>query len=226
MIGHGLGARQIGYGLGASPGGAVAGVDWSQWFDHCWVAKDAADLAASCTNLVGATTLTTTSAPSLNSKGWDLDGVSQFLLAPLLPHDTWTLAVRFANGSAQVAKTICGCAGWDAYRNRYFYLWPNYGAGSMFCHGLNTDQAYGSVITDGVIVMAGPHLYVDGIWLADGADSTPFAIDVGQGIGIGAQARVGDIIEFWAGTITAFAVRTSTLSPTDVVSASAAMAAL
>jgi hypothetical protein len=73
---------------------AVAGVNWSQWFDHFWLAKGAASLAASYTDLVGAQTLTTSAAPSLVTGGWSFNG-STFLDTGVQPAGTASVLVRF-----------------------------------------------------------------------------------------------------------------------------------
>lgn len=217
----GIAARgAVSAGLAAKAGGAAApaGMDWSQWFDHCWVAKGAASLAASYADLVGAQALTTAAAPTLDANGWVCNGSTSYLDSGISigPDEIgiWSVMVQFVAGSAAAGfYTAVGAyhlnitPNWYAYLvtaangGGYSYLSAYMTAGNYCVAGL---AAYRNGASDGALA-GGDQSYTSNLWI--GANS------YGPG-------------QFYAGTIVAVGVKHAILNATAVAAAKAAMAAL
>jgi hypothetical protein len=202
-------------------GGAVApAVDWSQWFDHCWVAKGAADLAASYTDLVGSQTLTPSpyyAAPALGADGWDFSG-SERLHTGLTPTRTWSVIARIVNASVSSGNpTVVGCeGGGTTWRIILITDWWEQNGGSEVSYGAHPAAA--------VVGMTGAKIYLDGTPVATIAPAADVA-DVY--INIGACGTGGNFCAYrFTGTIVACGIKAGALTDTQVADASAALAAL
>ena len=213
----GLGARgAVGLGLGASEPAAVeSGVPWSQWFDHCWIAKGAASQAASYNDLTGSQTLTTGTAPAWDGvNGWhNFDGLSAYLETGLTPATTWSVLIAFADAVNDTDNLYL-------FGMPYFYITPfrNAASGTKFSMGLVKDLLDGGTLS-GVLGMAGQYAFKNGSnvgAIATGPSPT-LTIRIGMYSGLGL---------FTKAKIYALGLTTSTLTDGQMAAASAAMATL
>jgi hypothetical protein len=207
------------------PGLAVAapsGVDWSTWFDHCWVAKGAASLEAAYVDLVGDADLTAGTAPGLSADGLTFNGSDQYLLTGVIPSvQNWSAFIRYSGLSGGV-ETLFGAYS-DAIK---LLLQLNSTLMRVFnciddVNLVDNSPALGS----GVYGFAGLTPYRDGV-----AESNLIS-SVGDSAGdieiyIGALNYNGSPIQHAPMTVQAFGIKAATLNETQVAAACAAMAAL
>lgn len=195
---------------------SAAGVDWSQWFDHVWIAKGAASLAASYASMVGSTTLTEGAAPTLEAGGWLFSGT--YLLTGLIPTSDWTMMVQYT-GANSPSGILCGTS---IGNSPNYFISPDTGtwAGRVF-YGHNGGTYVAPAHPAGNLCVAGANAYRDGV--ADGALSAWSGTNSMQ-IGIGAAGDGSNLI--YGATVVAFGLAPSTLNATQVALAHAAMAAL
>lgn len=219
-VGLGLGGRGVmGVGLGRSAWSAAAGVDWSQWFDHVWVAKGAASLAASYTDLVGTKNLSTSAAPGFDtSYGWSMNGSSNYLDTGLLwDAGTWSILLAFTdylggttfagvNNSGMLRIHKQGLTSRN-YNNKYAALTNTVSSHSAGVMGLAGSTAYFNGSSDGTLT-------------GDTGSVEYFTIF------IGARNNGGFAGNFVNAKMQAVGIKKATLDAAQMAAASAAMAAL
>lgn len=199
-----------------APKTTAAGVDWSVWFDHLWIAKGAASLAASYVDRVGTTTLTEGVTPTLVAGGWLFGGT--YLKTGLVPNGDWMMMVQYVGGG-DPSGTICGTNLATAPR---FTISPNTsGWAGRVQYGYNSVSYVAPQLAAGNLCIAGATAYRNGA--SDGALSAwsgTNAIEIGIGSG-------GDGSGAWyGGPVVAVGLKATTLSAAAVAAAMAAMAAL
>ena len=206
----GLGARgAVGVGLARQRGGAAAGVDWSAWFDHFWLAKGAASLAASYNDLVGSQTLTVGVAPTLGANGWVFTG-AQYLNTLLSALDGWTAICRVVSPNGDPPF---GC------RNPWFGVFARNGAKNDYYYHYTAKTGSSNGSADMVVAITKNAGYLNG-----SLDATWSATLSGAGsITIGRE-NTGAFA--YSGSIPAIGIKKSTLNGTQIADASTAMAAL
>ena len=205
----------FGPGLAAASGG----VDWSQWFDHCWVAKGAASLAASYSDLVGSQTLTATGSPTWSAAGWAGFTIADYLHTGIIPAAGYTIMARGSGGSTSNNYCLIGSLnGFNAG------LVLHAGTGKRFWHGTSSTTISGN-LTAGVLAMAGQTGYVNGVSVGT-VGNTTFSGALVEML-IGARNRNDSTTDVpWPGTIEVVGIKLAVLDASAVAVASAAMAAL
>lgn len=209
---------------------AAAAADWWEVAGKTCVAayraKGAASLAASYTNLADPGTYDAApgTAPSWASgTGWTFNGSSQYLTTGITTiDDTWTFLARVSSVAGSGARGIIG-----SY---------NSGVGaSLIQIGDSVVDAYNGLdypsglvqnaptMTAGVYAMAGKTLYRNGV-----AEANPVPAGAGTFLTafIGAININGSAGNFFNGNIQAVAIYSDTLTPGEIATLSAAMAAL
>ena len=197
-------------------GGAV---DWSVWFDHCWIAKGAASLAASYADLVGSQALTTGNAPSWDtSTGWSFNGSSNYLDTGILwGAGTWSILVRFADYAS--GTTFAGVNNVTTLRiHKQGATARNYNNGSASLNNTVTSHAAG------VMGLAGSAAYFNGA--SDGTLSGSTGAVMVYPIYIGARNNSGTAGNFVNAKVLTVGIKAATLDASQMAAASAAMAAL
>ena len=144
----------------AQAGGAGGGVvDWSTWFDHFYIAKGAASLAASYADLVGSNTLVAGSAPSSDlTAGWIMNGTA-YLRTNLLPAANWSALVLYSDATANDVYLL-GAVGTGT---NDFRLVTRAFADALRWFYANSNKTGAPNHTSGVMGLVGPTGYYNGV---------------------------------------------------------------
>ena len=220
----------LGMGMGGStPWYAANGIDPSS-IQGIYVAKGAASLAASYSNLAnpGTNDLTVGVAPTFNTAtGWTFNGTSQYLNAMTGAGFTWSAVIRYS-GATNLASSPSVFGSQNNTSTRGFYISLVGTGGSQ---GIKyTNGAIGSAVAptpaaSGVIGIGGNQGYkngtADGSTLSDGTGNAVSRLYIGA-------LNYADIIPitYYAGNILAAAFYNTTLTAAQMLAVSTAMAAL
>lgn len=184
-------------------------------------AKGAGSLAASYANLsVPASPLTLGVAPAFaDGTGWGFTG-SQYLKTGIVV-DTllYTVAIRYSSAGF---GNIGPIGTFDGSNDASLYMYPANG-GVLEVH-YASNAAYSAAFTDGVVIVAGPQVYKDGI-------AAQLCTRIGtsggaQQLFIGAINVTGSPALYFTGNVQAVAIYSDTLTGGEAGTLSTAMAAL
>ena len=215
-----------------APASAAVAASWWEVAGKTCVAayqpKGAASLSASYSNLAqpGTYDAAPGTAPTFDAAaGWTFDGVNDVLKTGVTPanNQTWSMLVRFSNVAATGYQCVAGIHIDDT--TCFSVQWRNLNASYTYRSGGTSDVVV-PVPVAGVVAVAGPNGYLDGVDVADIAagDGASFATAT---IGLGAAyANVSTAIRFLPCKIQAAVIYSDTLSAAQVATVSAAMAAL
>lgn len=197
---------------------AAAGVNWATWFDHFWLAKGAASLAASYVDLVGAADLTTAASPALGADGWEFNGSTQYLDTGVIPLCAGTVMVRFSNATSSDSIAVVGA-------NDPIYLIKPRAAGDYWVIYWMANKSMGRTppLSAGVLAVSNQQPYRNGSPDGKPGDSGP---DGAYSMYIGAMNNYRHPAWFFAGNVQAVGMKATSLTGAQVAAASAAMAAL
>jgi hypothetical protein len=182
--------------------------------------KGAADLATSYVNLAnpGTNNAAPGVAPTFNAAtGWEFNMVlSQYLTSGIVGGNSFSTFVRFSDGTtgALFGEYNPGKTNLNIYHN--------FGGRSYFRDGGSFDQAV--TYANGVLGVTPVSAYANGAWVGNLVGSLA-GVTAGV-ISIGCLNNNGTQQNFLAGKIQAFAIYSATLTNGEVVTLSAAMAAL
>lgn len=200
-----------------APAAAAAVNPYAAYFDHLWIAKGAASLAASYTDVVGTQTLTAPVAPTLGANGWVYTG-TEYLDTGIGVTASYSVMVRCVTWSgfgsnpygAQVA--VNG----HAYRIQC----QQAGGSILWINQSSTSESTGTV-SDTVFTQAGltPYRGTTAKTALTGITGTTRTLLVGANNG----SSVG---QFFSGTIAAIGMKASTWDATAQAAAYALLAAL
>lgn len=208
----------------------VAGGDWWDQLGSgvsvvgAWQAVNAASYAASLVNLPNPGTYDLSEGNG--AVPWDADGwgfvraLAQWLDTGVVPGDTWSMLVQFAN-VAPTTSWLCGC--FSGAPSQRFDLAPyNAGSWAVYGHGIAGNQVLAvPTIAAGNLGVAGKQCYRNGT--SDGV--------LGAGVGTYTLSiYVGDLNGFATGKITAdiesLAIYSATLTAPQMLAVATAMDAL
>jgi len=198
---------------------AAVGVNWSQWFDHLWIAKGAASKAASLLDLVGAQSLSEIGTVTWASAGWSGFSTANTLNTSLIPDSDWTLIARGSGGTTADNWCMIG-----SLSNILAGVSLLAGTGKRFWYGTTATLISGNY-TAGVLAIAANTGYVDGS--SAGTVGNAWNTTNLRNMYIGARNRNDVSIDApWPGTIQAVGIKKATLSAAQVAAATAEFAAL
>ena len=205
-----------GIGVRTSRRAVSAASGWAAWFDHFYIAKGAADLATSYTDLVGSQTLTAGVAPSTDlSAGWIMNG-SAYLKTGLQATATWSMLCLYSDATANDVY-LCGSRG----TNIEFFLYTRAFANTLRWFYGNGNKTSTPNQTSGVMGLVGSTGYHNGTSLV-----TSIGTFTGTGVEIYIGASNNGGTPSFAGTSKIQAIGFKAGLITDVSGASTAMAAL
>ena len=193
------------------PGGGAV-VDWSQWFDHLWIAKGAASLDASYTDHVGTQTLGVGVAPTLSADGWVFAGAG-YLTCENPAASNWSYMMRVSGVSIGYMVGFGVGVPVRIYRiyNRGYF--SNYAS--------SPERAFSGT---GNVAMSDRSCYVDDVLVATLAAAS--GTNLGGNMFIGAYNQWGAPSDYLTGTICAFGIKHGPLTTEQLTAAYTAMAAL
>jgi hypothetical protein len=227
--------RDLIFKYGAGQGGGAAPVSWylaggvsAANVVAAYQPIGAASLAASYVNLAnpGTYDLTAVAAPTFDTAtGWAFDGLTQYLKTGVTPTDqNWTYIVRFSDAVQKDAADVIGRRSTDGF---YVQITPCPLGSNMvsYRHGGGTNQRAAPRLAAGVLAIAGPSAYRNGV--DDGVTLTnAAAVGVGD-LWIGCMDKYGTTAEsFFPGKVQAVAIYNTVLSQPQVAAITARMAAL
>ena len=213
----GLGGRGvIGLGLGRSAESATTpGVNWSTWYTNCWIAKNAANKAASLSDLVGAATLTESGTVGWTAAGWTFS--SSYLLTGVTLNTASTLMVQFV-GAPYTGKNLAGVA---TSGSRKGFRPNNFTSGVSYFYAATFANASPG-LASGNLAIAGAQPYRNGA-----TDGSAITGTISTALECYIGTLKGGTTSIFDGTIIAVGINsTTTLTGVQVAAAAAAMAAL
>lgn len=202
---------------------AAAAAPAANWYDGLTVAyqpKGAVSYAASKVNLANPGTYDAgdgTAYPSWSAVGWATDGATQYLTTGITPdgNQTWSMLVAVSSGHVMIGIQ-------DTYKKFMIWTRSDYGGQRIASSGGGSYGWVGGLpSTPFVFGFAGLRAYYNGTdegGIPDEADTT-YSIPITIGKSNGSA-------DFAAGTIVAVAIKNGTLSAGEMLTLSAAMAAL
>lgn len=210
----GIAARgSVGAGLATQRGGAAAAVNWSQWFDHVWIAKSAASLAASYIDLVGSKTLTTSAAPTLGADGWTFNGSTQYLNTGVVCSQRTSFGVRFSNATKQYGVIV---------GEEWFWIVPKWEGNIISYRRHPTGGSAAPSISSGILFNCNDGGYQDGSLDLSWPDTgTPYGVPMYIGC-----KNAFDAFFATNATVQIVVIKNGPLNAAAVEAASEAMAAL
>lgn len=192
--------------------------------------KGAADLAASYINLANPGTYDAApgTAPSFDSDGWVfLFSAARYLTTGISAGQNWTAIARFSHGVRDGSGSYNALFGSDGAAGRRFYLWPLFtDTQCVFGGGGLRIYAQGSILSSGVMAVAGREGYINGSWVAQTDAAYNANPPKALLIGAMADASTGSPILYWTGKVQALAIYSTTLDATQIAEVTNAMNAL
>jgi hypothetical protein len=204
----------------------AAAAKWYEGAIAAYQPKGAASLAASYVNLAnpGVNNAAPGVAPTWDAAtGWIFNGSTQFLKTGIIGAESLTMIIRFLDASVSVNQELCGSTGAGVGSATRFRIVNNLNGQRAYYYGSAVTNRVTPSVTNGIMALAGNNGYFNGV-----PDGTPTGTWSGTGADnyIGASNFAGTTIGFSIVKVQAFGIWPSILTPAEVATVSAAMAAL
>lgn len=143
--------------------------------------------------------------------GWTFDAATQWLDSGIVPGNGWTFMARFTNDGG-VNRVPMGCRSATAGGSGVVF-WATDGDAAFRAYDYGTRQNEGPAVTSGIMAMAGPQPYLNGV-----AEPNPIlgTTATTHTLYLGANNNNGTAAAFLAGNLYAVAIWSRALSAAEV----------